>query len=61
MLIAISKNIMVNPESVDAIEQVEDNVWVHLKGRVLKAEGFPQELVDFLKIAQRKPDFWAGK
>ena len=62
MLIAITKNTLVDPTSVSAIEQIEDKVYVHINGRMLMADGFPQDLMDFLnKDKDEHKDFWAGR
>ena len=53
---------MVDPGSVNAIEQIDNSIFVHINGRVLRADGFPRELIDFLnKGEERKPDFWSGR
>jgi len=62
MLIAIAKNTLVDPTSVSAVEQVEGVVYVHVNGKMLMADGFPRDLVDFLnKDKDEHDDFWAGR
>ena len=61
MLVQISTNTMVEHTAVSAIEQIDGNIWVHINGRVLIAEGFPHKLVSLMKNEERKPDYWAGR
>ena len=61
MLVAISSNTMVEHTAVNAIEQVDGNIWVHINGKVLLADGYPKQLVELMKGEERKPDYWAGR
>jgi hypothetical protein len=61
MLIAISKNILVDPAKVSAIEQVEGTIWVWINNKPFIAEGYPEELIEKIETSGETKQFWAGK
>ena len=64
-LLAISRNVLVDPTKVTAVEMIStpDGVvlMVYIGDRVFQADGDPAEVVRKIKEATPTQQYWAGK
>ena len=62
-LIPISRNTFVNPDSVTAVEQIDEDgtVVVHTKNGSFRATRDIQELFKDINMDEKHEQFWAGR